>query len=291
MDLKQISIIGLIKKLMPIYYSKKKSYSIKEQEKIASYEALIKYNVTNYGDLKDLIKSGILEFQTDYLENALQEAEIALMTASGNAKTYENSFYIDSEIDEETLLQTDIETKADVLLLSDIFRTNGNQISTLRYYSINFLKEMLKNYSISSFGKIENSYISNIRSFGNISVNRLNSAIEFYEQQVIRQAELYPWCKKVDVFSLDKEYREEATEEQIDETARYLIDNATECVWGNLNSKQKRLLEKIIKGYMTSNVMAAKQNLIDTISNYSTLSELETGLVRSRTIDRFIKKY
>lgn len=59
---------------------------------------------------------------------------------------------------------------------------------------------------------------------------------------------------------------------------------------GPLTEKQKLLFEKAIKGVKTREGIIARDNLIDVISNYTTLGELEEGIVRTRTINRFIKK-
>lgn len=288
--LNQISTASLINRLIYSYYSGKQNLSIKEQEKKSSYEALVKYNVTNYGQLKDLIESGNLEFQIEYLIEALKQAEIALISASGIAPVYENFYCNGSKISEETMMQTDMDTNADVLILGNILKKNFNQKDILKHYSIYFIKQMLSNYSIGSLGRIENAYVHNSKFFGESSPEKIISAINLYEQQVVRQAIKYPWCKNVGVFSIDKDYKLQATEEQISEIMRYLIDSTSECIWGPLTEKQKLLFEKAIKGVKTREGIIVRDNLIDVISNYTTLGELEEGIVRTRTINKFIKK-
>lgn len=231
--LNQISTASLINRLIYSYYSGKQNLSIKEQEKKSSYEALVKYNVTNYGQLKDLIESGNLEFQIEYLIEALKQAEIALISASGIALVYENFYCNNCKISEETMMQTDMDTNADVLILGNILKKNFNQKDILKHYSIYFIKQMLSNYSIGSLGRIENAYVYNSKYFGESSPEKIISAINLYEQQVVRQAIEYPWCKNVGVFSIDKDYKLQATEEQISEIMRYLIDSTSECIWGH----------------------------------------------------------
>ena len=96
-------------------------------------------------------------------------------------------------------------------------------------------------------------------------------------------------CELDDIFFANKLLKEECLEDQIKEVIQYITDIANECIWGELTDCQKKqLLHSVLsKG---SHAKEMKNILIDVISNYTTLKEIESGLVKTKTINRFIIK-
>jgi len=263
-----------------------------ELERKKCYESLKYYNVTNYGQLKELVESGNPDFQYDYFKSRLMSVEISILQSS-NAKlvVYPTDDYESVEFDRERLIRTDLANKGDVLLFDNILKLYGVKKGGIRYYSIHELKQMLNNVVVDNYAvRIENALVNNIRGFGHTSAQKLRDSINFYEQQVVRQANEYRWSEDENLFLIDKDYRLEATKEQIDEIIMYLSDNAEECIWGILTQSQKESLIKAVKGSKKRECFLALSCIINNISNYVTLGELEEGLVRTRVINRFIKK-
>ena len=70
----------------------------------------------------------------------------------------------------------------------------------------------------------------------------------------------------------------------------YLICNSNdEFVWGSLSDIQKRMLCSCALKH-NSRDKIVREHLIDIISNYTTLTELEKGVTKTRVLNRFIKK-
>jgi len=292
--LEQVSTERLIRSLKHSYFCNRKPQTKKEVERYRSYEVLVKYNITNYGQLKEYIESGLLEFQLDCFKKTLLEVEVALIEACRNGNEpvlFPTEDYQGYDIDREVLDITDKGTNGSALLYGNILAKGTCQRNALRSYSMYELKQMLNNVVVTSCKvRGENALVHNLREFGNESAMKVCDAINFYERQVIRQASEYKWCRDVNLFGIDKDLKTEAAKEQIDEVMMYLLDNATECVWGPFTEKQKKLLDKAVRGSINYESQIAYDNIVDTISNYTTLGELEEGLVRTRVINRFIKK-
>jgi hypothetical protein len=119
---------------------------------------------------------------------------------------------------------------------------------------------------------------------------KLIEHIKFYEQQVERQAEeikeTSSYLLPTNIFEVNSIYKQDIVESQLTEIAEYLVESGNEFIWGILSDKDKIRLLNIIK---QPNNYAIK-NFINVISNYTTLNELRQGIVKKRTLDRFIVK-
>lgn len=87
---------------------------------------------------------------------------------------------------------------------------------------------------------------------------------------------------------LNKKEKEEIVESELKEIVEYLLDNAEQCVWGNLPSSKKIQMLRTIYATRGEQTLEDRKRLVNAISNYTTLSELEQGVVKKRTLDRFI---
>lgn len=126
--------------------------------------------------------------------------------------------------------------------------------------------------------------------FGPYESKRLVNAINFYNLQLERQSmESDYGLDDSKLFYANKDLKEQYLQDQIKEIAKYFVDTANECVWGELTDNQK---QKILRSVLSKSEGAqeTKQRLIDIISNYTTVREIELGLVKTKTIDRFIIK-
>ncbi|MBE6156708.1 MAG: hypothetical protein E7161_03070 [Firmicutes bacterium] len=291
--LEQVSTARLIDYLRYSYVHNRKPQTQREIEINRCYEVLIKYNITNFGQLKDYIDSGLVEFQIEYLKKSLLEIEIAVFEAArtGNEPVlYSADDYAEFDTDRETLNITDKETNGGILLCGNILSRRTSQRNVLKTYSIYELKQLLNNVVVTRCKfRGENALVHNLKEVSDEAALRVRDAINFYERQVIRQADEYQWSRGVNLFRIDKDLKIEAIKEQIYDVIMYLLDNAEECVWGTFTANQKRLLDKSIHGSRNYEAQTAHDNMVEAISNYTTLGELEEGLVRTRVINRFIK--
>ena len=145
------------------------------------------------------------------------------------------------------------------------------------------IKELLGHIDYNDF---QNTF-TRIRSFGSATGQKVVDAIKFYEQQVLRQA-AETEERGINLFMLNKKEKDEIVESEIKYIAEYLIDNAKTLVWGNLTDTQKQRIMSAVLSTKGEYTQQDKKALINAISNYTTLSELEQGVIKKKTLDRFI---
>lgn len=151
-------------------------------------------------------------------------------------------------------------------------------------YSIYLIKHYLEH--ITEYG-LDNVFITHVHSFGPSSTRQVVKSVKFYEEQVLRQA-LETNQRGINLFTLNKNEKERIVEEEFNDIVEYLVDNANECVWGELTDSQKRRMLESTISLRKEEQLKVRRCLIDMISNHTTLSELEQGVVKKRTLDRFI---
>ena len=86
-----------------------------------------------------------------------------------------------------------------------------------------------------------------------------------------------------------KDSKKELVEAQLKEIVEYLTDTANKCIWGTLSDFEKKKF--IDLAYKNTRVWKERrEKFINTISNYVTIDEAKQGLIKTKTIDRFIIK-
>lgn len=158
--------------------------------------------------------------------------------------------------------------------------------SQLSKYSIYELKYFLSHCDTDG----KNLFPRFVRGFGEVELKRLIKSIKFYDLQIERQALENDYSlDHINLFYMNKDLKKEYLQDQIKEIAEYIIDNAEECIWGVLaNNQKKKIVDSILNE--TNDAKEIKEKFVDIISNYTTVKELESGLVKTKTIDRFIVK-
>ena len=124
-------------------------------------------------------------------------------------------------------------------------------------------------------------------------IKKILPLITFYDEQVMRQYQeldnihtLMHTFNQTPIFYLNKTAKQAIVEEEINDIIMYLLDNTKEeLIWGKLSDNQKKLLETA-----TRNKNITREHLIQIITNYTTLSELEKGITKTKTLNRFIRK-
>lgn len=265
-----------------------KNLSLRSQIFKDAYGLLISYNIRDYQMLKDFLESKKLEFDSvfEFLRDELMEVESDIENANSlglKPEIFTFDIYNDSLIDDKTLRITDQSNKGDILLYTNPMERGGARINQLKYMSIDEIKHLASH--LSSY-KLQNAFTKR-RNFGIDTVKRVVSRVNFYEQQVLRQASETDE-RDINLFMLNKREKDEIVESQIKDIALYFVDNALECVWGNLPSSQKLRMMRAVLAVRGENVLEDRRRLINAVSNYTTLSELEQDVIKKKTLDRFI---
>jgi len=130
--------------------------------------------------------------------------------------------------------------------------------------------------------------ISVVDHFGVKDALDIKDSINFYEQQVVRQSMERPSFKG-NLFTLNEDKKYSIVEKDYPEIIEYLVNNSLICVWGNMTQTRKEDLIRSIRGRGFAS-MTTRQRITRAIADYTTLSELREGIIKTKTIDRFITK-
>ena len=132
--------------------------------------------------------------------------------------------------------------------------------------------------------------IGRIRNIGPDSITKIISALKMYDEQILRQANLTE-KKNYNLFLKDKKAKNEIVEDLYSDIIMYLIYNTEErTIWGELTEPQKKLYISSVINNKKRDVII-KNRMIDIISNYTTLPELEKVADGNRKVlKRFIEK-
>jgi len=252
-------------------------------------------NIENYRQLEELIKK--IKYNKDinvsvfrrFLSNAMDNLETTNSLTEGPIICKFNT-YINSKIDSSSLEKTDKETSCTKLIYTNPTRFYYTpKISDFNKLSIYQVKYLLSRGYISKTQKgqkgVQNALISNIRYFGNKDFIKIERAINFYEEQVIRQAQ-ESGLEKVNYFVLNKEEKELIIRDNYEEIIEYIVSNANNCIWGELTQPKKEIMLHSIHG--AGSYQKIKENFVNIFSDYTTLSELESGKVKQKILQRFI---
>lgn len=257
------------------------------------YDLLSMHNVTNYQELKELIFGNSKELTGSSvmieLMSKLKRVELLIQSydlcfKNPDVFTFDN--YSHSDLDSKTISVTDSSNKGDILLFSSPFLKGGTRKNGIKNLSIEEIKYLLKHVDDN---RLVNNLLSKKRGFGPDINKRVYDSICFYEEQVLRCA-LETDEREIDLFGIDRSEKREIVESQLKEICEYIVDTGNILVWGELTDNHKK---RIITAAMSTRgeyTQRDRDTLINTISNYTTLSELKDGVVKKKVLDRFIVK-
>ena len=256
------------------------------------YEFLSINNISNYKELKELLFSNHKELINSAimieLMSELKRVELLIQSYDMCFKnpdifTFDN--YSHSDLDNKTISVTDSANKGDILLFSSPFLNGGARKNGVKYLSIAEIKQFLEHVEDTHLVNL----LSSVRSLGPVISKRIYDSICFYEEQVLRCAD--ETCERgIDLFGIDRLEKREIVSSELKEICEYIVDTASILVWGELSDFQKKRLITTAMSTRGEYIQRDRNILVDTISNYTTLSELKDGVVKKKTLDRFIVK-
>lgn len=159
-----------------------------------------------------------------------------------------------------------------------------NAFQDIKDKNIVFLRSLLSHTTFNGENALKLLY-----RIGNREIKKSLIALTLYEEQVLRQA------KETDVnlFYLDKNKKRKIVYDQFEDYIKYFLNLSDEYnfIWGNINKATIYHLTGCLasSGYNAVSEKI-KEILIETLTNYMTLEELENGAVENHTLDRFMLK-
>ena len=245
-------------------------------------ELLTKNNITNFKMLKDLLENESIKEQNlsayIHLRSRINEIERnidVLNFTHQKLPIYSFNCYEKVNIDEKTAHIIDENNKGIILPHNFPFLKTSASLCTLNDLSILKIKELLN--SVDSYD-LTKCALTSKKGIGIKTLKKTLHLIDFYEQQVVRQA-LETEQRGINLFTLNKEEKDKIVDSNLQEYIEYILDNAIVSIWGGINPIAiDRIYNAIIlsKGKHTKEI---KKTIIDMISNYTTLKELETGIL------------
>lgn len=267
--------------------------AIVDEEDKPIIEFLRKHNITNYEELDSvldlLIRNDIKENEFLILERLTKE----LMNAKNkvleaNEKERQDEIFTFNTpkivgIDDKTIHMTDSNNKCSVLPYAHPY-ARGAVLNTLKCLSIEEAKNLLSKYYICD-NKLKNA-ITSRRNFGINRARKVAELINLYDEQVVRQRLSHNNADNCNLFTLDQNTKKLILLEQLRDIVEYLFDTTEECIFGELNPTSKSKIASAVISSIGEENERTRTNLISMLSDYTTLEELEKGILTSQEVIR-----
>lgn len=247
-------------------------------------EKLLSNGITDFQQLQDYINSfdDCVELEEILLIiEAVEKKRISYNQKRVNFKIY--SIPVQENI---RLIKNDVINNCSSLILANPMQERPLQYLELNKQNINFAKHAISHFSLS--GK---NALCNVATIGNTDLDKIYSAIKLYDEQVLRQYEENKDNEEENIFLINQKKKKEIVLQQYRAIVEYILDKSKDntFIWGELTPRKQILMEETIKSKGKYPTMR-KENLVNIITNYTTLSELGEGIVKTKTLDRFIVK-
>ena len=256
-----------------------------EESKIKLFNALLTHRIYDCQRLSKFIelkpvKDLDYKFLANCLNRVIKKVEIA------NELEVEPKLYPTEGYSDKFLEHTDESVKVGNLIINNFLLRSSSYFQISNHHcSVADIKHLLSHTTPT--GENATTYLIGA---GSVIAKKLHNSVEFYEQQVERQAEeaLY---RNVNLFDYDSKEKEEAFKDTPDpfyEVLEYILD------FGYLMGKP---ISEPLKAELKSIINKAKNGQYDyrfarilkTIKNYVTLGEIQHGLIKTKAINRFVK--
>lgn len=185
-------------------------------------------------------------------------------------------------INERDLEITEEETLVKNLILNAVLNTTWRvtfdaieklNIRNLRFF-LNHVTPNGKN-SLEVFPKI-----------GTSALDKVVKTLSFYEEQIKRQYK-ERHVIGTNLFTLNQKEKQAIVVRELPKYIEYFLSTSNDFIWGKRTESNNRLLEECLNKE-TKISLENKKRLIETLTNYTTLEELENGAIENHTLDRFM---
>lgn len=276
LNLKDISLYN-----SDIYIS---SYVKRKNDVSKIIEKLLSDGITDYKQLQDYINS--YDDCAELEEILLIIEDVEKKIVNYNQKRVDCKLYSIPVQENVRLIKNDVINNCSILILANPMKERPLQYLELNKKNINFAKHAISHFSLS--GK---NALCNVAKIGNTDLDKIYSAIKLYDEQVLRQYEENKDNDEDNIFLINQKKKKKIVLQQYRAIVDYILDNSKDhtFVWGELTPKKQIFLEQTLKS-KSRDSLRRKENLVNIITNYTTLSELGEGIVKTKTLDRFIVK-
>ena len=261
----------------------------KEVDKNEIKKAIETSRIKNYKQLEEFIDSGHPLFDNKSFKTMLQlikeNIEYANRIGIIPEVIHTNNYY--DLVDCKTIKATEGKTFCRQLVINNPVLGQSEKVKQIRTLKISEAKSLLS--KVVAYNKEvtgNNAFLDCYPNFTVEDIQKLIKAIDFYEVQIACQY-IGTGKRGVCIFGVNKEEREKIIERQIKNIMYYFINNAKECVWGELTTEQKEMMVYALKNPNITQNYHLIRRMINVLANYTTLKELENG-IKPKTLDRFI---
>lgn len=247
---------------------------------------LIRNGIEDYQALKDFLESGKKVYGREFLQSEL--AVVEEKVKRDNELGLEPQIFVTNgyqEVDPKSIKKTESKNKAAVLVFKSPAVCHAGKKGKITNLNIHNVKHLLSHVTPD---KGTNALLGTLSGYGPETGDHLLSSLNFFEEQISRQASITEEQDR-NLFIIDGLEKRQIVEKSIDEALSFFVENAKTCVWGELSYVQKRVLTEILMGRRSEKHRTVRENMIDVISNYTILPEIQEGL-KQKTLERFIKK-
>jgi len=254
--------------------------------------ALTYHYVRDYQQLEDFINEGNQYYDIEFFRNWLNLIKENIEQANEKGIiTTQFTFDIAEKagLNPKTIKTSDRKVFCRHLVINNPILGPSEQVARirdLRIYDAKFLLSKVVAHDIETVG--QNAFLATYPTFSCEDILRLVTAINFYEQQIVRQSQ-EPHKTGINLFRLNKDAKVKIIEQNIEDIIDYILETANVCVWGEVTPIQKQRLISSLRKRKTTDDKLLIGRLIQMISNYTTLDEIKSG-VKTKTLDRFIVK-
>lgn len=240
--------------------------------------ALSRYGITNYQQLIDHIESGNPEFQKPLFKRMIDMIE-------KNLKKLEEAeeipiYYKCSFPEYESLFKkTDVQVRSDRLPFYSPSQPPSASYR-LSIYNMSLAKELLGKAGVSG----KNAFCELVQNFGVSKAKRMGMLANFYDEQLARVIDSASNTETLEenLFDKDREKKRKLVARCYEDIIFYLCDHPGFITRISPTLLLKSLVPSKKEDYMVRN------RIIEIISDFCTLEEIESGLIEKDTLKRFI---
>lgn len=242
-----------------------------------------KLNIKTIEDLEFAMKKypNLFNFY-DYCETVLLKTK--LLEEKYTLKPQDSTSYFGdlSMLSKSSIQASEEKTKGDELLLCSLVgQFSRNSFNCLLDLNVSQIKNLFYYQNRSS-----KPLILKAAKIGAKNLQAIINAIKFFDAQIVRQND-EAHIDGADLFHLNYEGKRVIVLEEIESYIDYLEENAKNCVWGPNTETKIRFMREAFRRQNEA-AIRNRERLINTFTNYLTLSELESGVVKNKTLERFI---